>query len=181
MGKKLHCRIVNWAKPSFCKYLNYSHVVKSAIDACKPVAGIITQRAPVDPNNGIRDACTTDIFEHFQPLITTWFHLSPPASACVHLRPSSVFCDLSVSYLISPKHMLFENIAHDGSFQHLILCRFLFVPGCPWLCLGLFQISIVVLNVQIYLSYKWMDGIGWMENFHWKSLNGSLLRAPMQC
>ena len=42
------------------------------------------------------------------------------------------FYDLSVSYLISLKHLLFENIAHDKSFRH---CTWLHiaVPGCTWL------------------------------------------------
>ena len=42
--------------------------------------------------------------------------------------------DLSVSYLISSKRLLFRNISHNGSFQH---CTRLYmgVPGCT--CLGL--------------------------------------------
>ena len=37
--------------------------------------------------------------------------------------------DLSVSYVISSKRLLFENIAHDGSFQHCIWL-YLTVHGC---------------------------------------------------
>ena len=51
-----------------------------------------------------------------------------------HVFPKWPTCDLSVSYLISLKHLLFENIAHDGPG-----CTWLYpaVPGCILLCLHL--------------------------------------------
>ena len=43
-----------------------------------------------------------------------------------HVVPKWSTCDLSASYLISSKRLLFKNIAHEGSFHH-----------CTWLCLDL--------------------------------------------
>ena len=66
-----------------------------------------------EEKNGVIDACsTTDIFDGCSsgPVWST----------------SGSQVDLSESYLISSKCLLFKNIAHDGSFQHW-----------TWLCLGL--------------------------------------------
>ena len=71
-------------------------------------------RSPIElfwtSKNGIRDACSTaDIFNGLS---------SGPV-----VVPTWSTSDLSVSYLISPKLLLFENIANDGSFQYLALPR----------------------------------------------------------
>ena len=62
-------------------------------------------------------------------------------------------CDLSVSYLISSKHLLFENITHDGSLKH---CTWLYldVTRCTWLYLALPRSAMI--------SYMW-TGMGWVE------------------
>ena len=45
---------------------------------------------------------------------------------------------LSLSYCISLKYLLFENIAHDGSFQHFITWLYLAVSVCTQLYLPSF-------------------------------------------
>ena len=52
-----------------------------------------------------------------------------------HVFPKWSTCDLSVSYLISLKHLLFENIAHDG-------------PGCTWLYLAVLGCTRLYLAVS---------------------------------
>ena len=61
------------------------------------------------------------------------------------------FCDLSVSYLISLKYLLLENIAHDG-FQHFFVCT--------WLCLTLPWFAMVYFR-SIYSSFERSNGTGW--------------------
>ena len=53
-----------------------------------------------------------------------------------HVFPKWPTCDLSVSYLISLKHLLFENIVLMGfSALYVPGCTWLYlaVPGCTWL------------------------------------------------
>ena len=49
-------------------------------------------------------------------------HAADDAPDMPYMVPKWSICDLSVSYLISWKRLLFENTARDGSFQH-----------CTWL------------------------------------------------
>ena len=74
---------------------------KSLADKVKSITCFGPAGGP-SPNNCIRYACSTaDIFIHFHSHASTCIHFCPPVSTC-----------LSVSYLISSKHLLFENIAH---------------------------------------------------------------------
>ena len=52
---------------------------------------------------------------------------------------------LSVSYLISSNCLLFENIAHEGSFQH---CTWLYLaqPSFTWLCPGFLEINAIIMS-----------------------------------
>ena len=89
-----------------------THVGKQIIIDC------ICWRNQLSRNNGIRDACSTaDIFIHFHPLSYPSF-----APFFVLRHVFYTFCDLSESYWISLRRLLFKNIAHGGSFQH-----------CTWL------------------------------------------------
>ena len=81
------------------------------------------------------------------------------------------FCDLSVSYLISLKYLLLENIAHDG-FQHFFVCA--------WLCLGLpWSVSdqyIVVLSAQTGLDGMYLTLLTHVSNIKiaWKTISDTL-------
>ena len=75
--------------------------------------------------------------------------------------------DLSVSYLISSKHLVVENIAHDWSFQH---CTWLYltVPGSALGChdLPFHILPLTGLNAFVYTGLNvqklLVDGMGRM-------------------
>ena len=78
-----------------------------------------------------------------------YLHLLSGSQVVSEWSPSgSQVVYLSVSYLISSKRLLFENIAQDGSFQH---CTWLYLAltACTWLYLALPR------SAMIYLTIDW--------------------------